>query len=180
MPDETLGGALGELSAEAAAAGRLPLVTEVARSAHLRRRRAVGAFGVAAMVTAAAVAAVWPGGGDVRGPVPPADEGQGTANEGTPLSFYPAGVQVPADAVLMGTLTLIDDCLLVARGSGELVVPVFPEASATWGGRTLTIGEEQYEVGVSVGFGGGMNPDASLDVTIPSSCPADVPLWLVG
>ncbi len=179
MPHETLNRALSELSTEAAAAGRLPAVSEVARSARHRRRRAAGTFAIVALVTVATVAAVWPGGAGLQGPIPPAGEGEGTATEASPVSFYPPGVRVSADALLIGTLELIDGCLLVNRGSGELVVPVFSEASATWEGGALTTGQGRLEVGVDVGFGGGLAGDVRSDLSIPSSCPVDAPRWLV-
>lgn len=81
------------------------------------------------------------------------------------------------DALLVGALTLGEDCVTVTTPDG-VVTPVFPTSLVAWDGDALRIDGETYDDGDPVWLGGGFivesgDRDAPSDIHLPPGCPTD-------
>lgn len=87
-----------------------------------------------------------------------------------PLAMYPrpdAGM----DALLEGTLRVVDGCVTVESADAASVVPVFPVGDATWSDDTLTRRGETYRSGDAIALGGGFSAGTTMEgAYIPEGC----------
>ena len=94
----------------------------------------------------------------------------------SPVARYDWDQQSGEEALLEGTLALIDGCLYVVSEpepaeATARTLAVFPRALASWNSETetLTFGGVDYALGDFVSAGGGWHVPTD-DVTIPTAC----------
>lgn len=103
--------------------------------------------------------------------------GSGDRSSG-PLATYEATGEGGFGALLSGTLTAVDGCVLVEQEDGTLVLPVFAD-SVEWVAedQLVRLGRADLEVGETVELGGGFAEGRG--VARPAACPDDAETFLV-
>lgn len=89
--------------------------------------------------------------------------------ESGPLAMYPKP-NGGMDALLEGTLTVIDDCIAIAQSDGGRAVPVFPVGDASWDEGVLSWRGDEFREGDPISVGGGFSDAALTAAYIPSGC----------
>ena len=88
-----------------------------------------------------------------------------------PVAMYPQP-NGGMDALLEGTLTVIEDCVVVTQSDGSIAVPVFPVGDASWDGDegVLSWRGDEFREGDPISVGGGFSDAALTAAYIPTSC----------
>lgn len=130
----------------------------------MRRRRAVCLVAGASVVRGLTACSLQIGDPQLPDPLP----------TDVPYAYHLQTERGGSDALLEGTLELVDDCLVVVpsfEGWEEPVVPVLPIASTTWDGERLTVSGERAAIGGSISLGGGYTDRADVADFLPAPCP---------
>lgn len=126
-------------------------------------RRARGAAGTTVLVAAVVGALV-----GCAGP-----QGGTGVVEGGPVAYVTPRSDAGDGALLEGTVTVTDDCLLIVDELGQTWLPVFQRPRTTWDGTTLTYNGRDYTDGSRIRLGGGGSDTAASADYAPQGCDFD-------
>jgi hypothetical protein len=93
--------------------------------------------------------------------------------EGGPVAYVTPRFDSGDGALLEGTVTVTDDCLLIVDEWGQTWLPVFQRPRTTWDGTTLTYNGRGYTDGSRIRLGGGGSADTVSADYAPQECEFD-------
>lgn len=84
--------------------------------------------------------------------------------------------------LLVGTVEVLDGCLVVKRSGSEPVVPVFASGNTDWDGATLLWDGDEYGMGDGIELSGGSERNAGSQVDVktyvPTKCKGFTPFYV--
>ena len=93
--------------------------------------------------------------------------------EGGPIAYVTPSSDAGDGALLEGTVTVTDTCVLIADDLGQTWLPVFQRPRTTWDGTTLTYNGKPYTDGSHIPLGGGGSDDTASADYAPVGCEFD-------
>ena len=83
-------------------------------------------------------------------------------------------------AILAGTISVVDGCMLITTDTGATYTPVFSD-DVEWSENILTYNSRRYAIGDVIELGGG-ETGTSVDksgYSFPANCPGPTMVWRV-
>jgi len=98
--------------------------------------------------------------------------------EGGPVAYVTPSFDSGDGALLDGTVTVTDNCLLIVDELGQTWLPVFQRPRTTWDGTTLTYNGRSYTDGSRIRLGGGGSEDTVSADYAPRECDFDYAFYV--
>lgn len=108
-----------------------------------------------------------------------APEAGGTGvTEGGPVAYVTPRSDMGDGALLEGTVTVTDGCLLIVDDLDQTWLPIFQRPRTTWDGTTVTYNGTPYRDGSHIRLGGGGVDDAGSADYAPDGCEFDYAFYV--
>ena len=98
--------------------------------------------------------------------------------EGGPIAYVTPSSDAGDSALLEGTVTVNDTCVLIVDELGQTWLPVFQRPRTTWDGTTLTYNGEPYTDGSRIRLGGGGRDSTGSADYAPEECEFDYAFYV--